>query len=191
LKRPHFTLKGLMIAIVLIGVGIAALVRPIKLWAMVLALLQLTMCLTAILGLVFRRGPERASWTGFAVFGWGYLILLIVVTWGSAFVNSPFSFTQTLGESVVNLLGFFMLLGQGETEKLSIMADIVGLVTAVDDASRFLVACSILGLAFAVLGGMIARVFYSIEAASTRSSDSSSAARGTGASEPSKRDEPN
>jgi hypothetical protein len=29
----------------------------------------------AILGVIYGRGPRRAFWLGFAIFGWGYLIL--------------------------------------------------------------------------------------------------------------------
>src|SRR5262245_46227742 len=56
LKRRQWTLKGLMIAIALIGVGLAALVRPSKGWTLVLPLFLLIMELTAILGVVLRRG---------------------------------------------------------------------------------------------------------------------------------------
>ena len=79
MKRRHLTLKGSMIAIAVIGVGMAALVRPNKLWAFVLPPLSMTMYLTSILGLLFRRGPRRAYWAGFALFGWAYLILNLVL----------------------------------------------------------------------------------------------------------------
>jgi hypothetical protein len=38
------------------------------------------MLCTAILGAVFRRGPDRAFWLGFAVFGWVFFALALVFT---------------------------------------------------------------------------------------------------------------
>jgi hypothetical protein len=192
LKRYHFTLKGLMIAIVMIGVGIAALVRPTKLWAIVLPFLLLTLCLTAILGLVFRRGPKRAFWVGFAVFGWTYFVLILVLSWRFDFVNSGVSFPHAFGESLGIVIGFLMILGLGETAKIAnFFAEFASLVTFVDEDSRFLVASSIVGLAFAALGGLIARAFYSWEAASRRMDDSSNTPQRTSDSAPSTPEKPN
>ena len=72
-RRP--TLKSLMIAIIVIGLGLAALVRPNDLWALTLPIVLLTMLLTAIPAAFFRRGPKRAFWTGFALFGWASFLL--------------------------------------------------------------------------------------------------------------------
>jgi hypothetical protein len=175
LKSPRPTVKGLMVIVAVIGVAIAALIRPYKFWAIVLSLLQVTLCLTAVLGLVFRRGPERAFWIGFALFGWAYFILTVVLFWQHDVVNSPMSFPRAVGESLVVVYGFLMALSLGDRGKMAeMMAAIVALVMEVDDNSRFLVACSLVGLVFAVLGGLIARAFYFSEAASVRPSDPSS-----------------
>lgn len=172
MKSPRPTVKGLMFIVAVIGVAIAALIRPIKLWAIVLPLFQLTLCLTAILGSLFRRGPKRAFWVGFAVFGWAYFILTVVFFWQHDVVNSPMSFPRAVGESLAIVIGFLMVPGLGERVKMAdVMAAIAALVQEVDDYSRFLVACSLLGLVFAVLGGLIARAFDSREAASARPSD--------------------
>ena len=61
MKRRHLTLKGSMIAIAVIGVGMAALARPNKLWAFVLPPLAMIMYLTSILGILFRRGPGEPT----------------------------------------------------------------------------------------------------------------------------------
>jgi hypothetical protein len=36
------------------------------------------MLCTSILGAFFRRGPDRAFWLGFAVFGWAYFVVALV-----------------------------------------------------------------------------------------------------------------
>ena len=164
-----------MVIVAVIGVAIAALIHPIKLWAIVLPIFQLTLCLTAVLGSLFRRGPKRAFWVGFALFGWAYFILTVVLFWQHDVVNSPMSFPRAVGESLAIVIGFLMVPGLGERVKMAeVTAAIVALVKEVNDYSRFLVACSLVGLVFAVLGGLIARAFYASEAASARSGDPSS-----------------
>lgn len=165
---PRPTVKGLMVKIALIGVALAALLRPIKLWGIVLPLLQVTLCLTAILGLLFRRSPKRPYWIGFALFGWAYFILTLVLFSQHDFVNSPMSFPRIVGESLATVIGFLMILGLGDMVKMfDAIARITDAVKDVDDTSRFLVPCSIVGMVFAMLGGRIARAFDSSEAAST------------------------
>jgi hypothetical protein len=65
-----------------------------------------------------------------------------------------------------------MALSLGDRGKVAeMMAAIVALVKEVDDNSRFLVACSLVGLVFAVLGGLIALAFHAGEAAAARPGD--------------------
>ncbi len=165
-----------MIGIAVIGVGIAALARPTKLLGMALPLLQLTLYLTAVIGLVFRRGSKRAYWIGFALFGWAYFLLGLVLTWGN---NNPFHmnppFPNILGEPLAILIEIFTIPGLDNPAKMGdVLAAMADLVKEVDDSSRFLVPCSALGLVFAMLGGLIARAFYFSEAASARTGDASS-----------------
>jgi hypothetical protein len=63
-----------MVFTVLIGIGAASLLNASRLWASVIPLLTLLMLLAAILGVTYRTGEKRASWWGFMVFGWGYVL---------------------------------------------------------------------------------------------------------------------
>jgi hypothetical protein len=157
LGRRHLTLKRLMIDVAAIGVGVTALLRPNKGWAVALPVLFLTTLLTAILGVLVRRGHERASWVRFALFGWAYLIL--VYFWHEDIViSNPLSTKRIFKQPLVELLDIVMVLGDGAMmgERLTGIAR--GLAQ-VDNPSRFIVAWSLLGLLFAGLGGLIARWF--------------------------------
>ena len=68
------SLAGLMIFTVLIGIGAASLLNASRLWASVIPMLIWLMLLAAILGVTYRTGEHRASWAGFMVFGWGYVL---------------------------------------------------------------------------------------------------------------------
>jgi hypothetical protein len=168
-----------MIAIALIGIGIGTLVRPTQLGAVILNVLLLTMLLTAILGLLFRRGSKRAYWTGFAVFGWAYLMLAFFLFWEKDLAISPMPIREVIAGSLIPLLEFLLVPGLGDSEKTGdLLASLHGFATKVDNESRFVVAWSLLGLAFAALGGTVARGFSSNAATSTGPESTSSPARG-------------
>ena len=158
--KRRITLKSVMIAIVVIGVGLAAMVRPNMLWALVLSVFHFTILLSAILGMLYRRGLKRAYWTGFAVFGWAYYIL-------ATFPGFLWS-TLSAGRLIIKLIA---ALETVEWEKLTI-DDTLGawyeLATQVDKVSRFAVVCSVGGLAFACLGSIVARLFFEDQPTSTR-----------------------
>ena len=63
-------------------------------------------------------------------------------------------------------------------------------LTAIDDLTHFVVACSVAGLVFAWIGGTIARVFASDEATPARQDGSPNPASGAEPRVPSKADEP-
>ena len=74
----RFTLKHLLLATAAIALGLVALRHASGAWtAALLAIAQFVLA-AAILLVVFRRGAARAFWLGFAVFGWLYLLLLII-----------------------------------------------------------------------------------------------------------------
>lgn len=72
--RRH-SIAWLMIVILVLAVGIAALRNASDLWAGAMLLTTLGLLTIAIVGATYRRGPDRAWWYGFALFGWGYLTL--------------------------------------------------------------------------------------------------------------------
>jgi hypothetical protein len=156
-ERRHRTLRRLMIAVALIGVGLAAVLRPNRGWALALLVLFLTMLLTAILGAAMRRGRVRAYWIGFALFGWTYLGV-IHFHYDEMVINNPISTERLIKRPLVEVLDFVMVLGDGARtgERL---AGIAGDLARADDSSRCVVAWSLVGLLFAGAGGVIALRF--------------------------------
>lgn len=75
MRRFQFTLLGLFGLLTAAALGCAALMHPTALWCSAVAIAVVTVLFAAVLGVVYRRGADRAFWVGFAVFGWGYLML--------------------------------------------------------------------------------------------------------------------
>src|SRR5262249_24755301 len=71
----RFTIAGLMGMVVVAAVGAGALRMASYLWADALLSLDLLLFGAAALAATLRRGRSRAAWLGFAIFGWGYLVL--------------------------------------------------------------------------------------------------------------------
>src|SRR5947209_608989 len=71
----RFSIAGLMAGVLFVAVSIASLREATELWARTMFTLAIAACGVALLGLLFRRGISRAGWTGFFVFGAGYLTL--------------------------------------------------------------------------------------------------------------------
>jgi hypothetical protein len=156
-----------MIAIVVIGIVLAALVRPSMLWGMILSFLLLALSLTAILGILFCRGPRRAYWAGYALFAWVFFLL----SWSSEPINSLLPFPGPLNTWYLASLELVMIPSL-EPEKLGeISGSLSGMVTEVTDETRMRVAFPVVGLAFGALGGMIGRAFATSEARSKGTED--------------------
>lgn len=180
-----------MIAIVWIAVGMTALIRPSKAWSLVLPFVLLSLDLTAILGVVLRRGLRRAYWLGFALFGWVYLILLVYLLSGGAPLfssSTPESFINDALEGWIELFAIPGLIVEPGNELVKvgqIADDLRKLTVVVDDESRLVVACCMAGLAFSALGGKIARKLGQNEASAAGPNPAiRAAARSTSAAEP-------
>ncbi|MBI3463731.1 MAG: hypothetical protein HY000_11845 [Planctomycetes bacterium] len=76
MKLFRFSLRGLLVAVAFIAFACAAVRFATDFWADAMFTLMMTVLLAAVLGIVFRRGEQRAHWIGFCVFGWGYLALV-------------------------------------------------------------------------------------------------------------------
>jgi hypothetical protein len=72
--------------VVFVAVACAALRYASELWASAVLTATIGMLLAGVLGMVLRRGPARAFWFGFTVFGSAYLILALA-PWCSANVR--------------------------------------------------------------------------------------------------------
>jgi hypothetical protein len=78
-KSPNwrFSLRQLLIAIALIAVGLFALRSASPFWVMVSLSLTLLVLAASPLVALYRQGPERAFWIGFATIGWFYMLVLL------------------------------------------------------------------------------------------------------------------
>jgi hypothetical protein len=65
-----------MAAVPVVAVACAALRFASELWASAVLTATIGMLLAGVLGMVLRRGPARAFWFGFTLFGSAYLILV-------------------------------------------------------------------------------------------------------------------
>ncbi len=73
MRTVRFSIAGLMGAVLVAAVGLAALRIASPIWAGAMLLLTYVVLGLAILCAVLRGRAERAWWLGFCVFGWGYL----------------------------------------------------------------------------------------------------------------------
>ncbi len=78
MRRFRFHLGTLVILILLLGVGFAALRESNEIWDGSVFSITLGMLLISILLAVHRAEKRRAFWLGFALFGWIYLGLCLV-----------------------------------------------------------------------------------------------------------------
>src|SRR3954447_14795113 len=73
--RPRLSLQVMMACILVLALAIAALRSPSDSWVGVMYSMPPALLMTAVLGVVYRRGSRRAFWLGFALFGWAYWLL--------------------------------------------------------------------------------------------------------------------
>jgi hypothetical protein len=69
------SIASIMVLILFLAVASAALRSASETWDGILLVVVLGMLAVSVLGVVYRRGNQRAGWLGFALFGWGYLTL--------------------------------------------------------------------------------------------------------------------
>lgn len=72
----RFSIKWLLIAVAAVAAGCVALLNASDLWADVVSGTVVVCLLIALIGTVASQGHRRAFCWGFAVFGWGYLLLM-------------------------------------------------------------------------------------------------------------------
>ena len=76
MSRIRFNIASLLVVVLILGVGFAALRESSDLWDSGVFTLTLTVLLVSILLAIHRRDARRAFWIGFALFGGGYLAAL-------------------------------------------------------------------------------------------------------------------
>ncbi len=87
-RRFRFTIASLLVVILFLGVGIAALRQSSDLWNSGLFTLTLAVLLISIPLAVQRTENRGAFWLGFALFGWIYLGLSLVPSIESRLITS-------------------------------------------------------------------------------------------------------
>jgi hypothetical protein len=92
----RYSIAALMIVILVVGVAFAALRDASDLWAGILLSLTLLLLASAALAIPYRKQGKRAFWFGFAIFGWGYLVLS-QAPWFSEQVQPRLPMTALLG----------------------------------------------------------------------------------------------
>ncbi len=75
MRTVRFPIAGLMLAVLVVALGMAALRNASEVWAGATFLLTCAVLCLAVVGVVCREEAERSWWLGFALFGWGYLVL--------------------------------------------------------------------------------------------------------------------
>jgi hypothetical protein len=83
MTRLRFSIAQMMASVLLAGFGFAALRNADAIWASASYTLAIVVIATALVGALVRKGPTRATWTGFAVFGWCYFLVVHLPDWGS------------------------------------------------------------------------------------------------------------
>jgi hypothetical protein len=81
MTRLRFTLAQLMAIVLSVGFGFAALRNADLFWASATYTLAIIMIAAAPVGAFARKGTARMTWTGFAVFGWTYLLVDQLQPW--------------------------------------------------------------------------------------------------------------
>jgi hypothetical protein len=77
MRAPRFSIAGLMASIALLGVTLAALRTVTEFSASAMLTLALAASGVALLGRLSTRSTDKATWTGYLVFGAGYLAMCV------------------------------------------------------------------------------------------------------------------
>ena len=147
MRGPRFTIKNLLIKIIIISIGLAAISHPSLGWLVVVSSLFYTLYLTAIVGSLVQRGKKRAFWVGFTVFASGYLLL---ATFGA--------FPSFLLQASGNPINCFLEVGTAFIVGKNInVSEVISALNQVTEEHAMVLSMYLLGLVFADSGGRIGR----------------------------------
>ena len=69
--KVHISIAQCLALMVPIAVGLTAITNPSPFWEGTVFALSLILLFTAIVGVLYRQGGDRAFWLGLLIFGWG------------------------------------------------------------------------------------------------------------------------
>lgn len=78
MKRPRITIAHIILFVLVVAIGLAAIRSGSDVWAGAMFSITFFAMICSFLGIAFGRGMRRVFWTGFATLGWSYLILLYI-----------------------------------------------------------------------------------------------------------------
>jgi hypothetical protein len=78
MSRFRFHIGGLLILVVFLGIGFAALREASELWDSIVLSAASGVLLVSVLLTIHRKAEKRAFWAGFTLFGWGYVALTLL-----------------------------------------------------------------------------------------------------------------
>jgi hypothetical protein len=88
MPRFRFKIASLLVLVLFVAVGFAALRESTDLWESGVFTLTLVFLLTSILLAIHLAGKRRAFWLGFALFGWIYLALTLMPSTESRLITT-------------------------------------------------------------------------------------------------------
>ena len=140
-----------MAIVAVIAISLTALRHANPIWLAVIHSSVLLVLFVSLLGALFSADSQRAFWTGFAIFGWGYLMLI----YGWPSVSHFGVVTTTILESVQPDVDSGLAQSTGPSNGLSILS------FAKSSRVRFeQIGHSSFAICFACFGGLVAHRFY-------------------------------
>ena len=148
-EQPRTSIAGMMAAICIVGVGVAALARPSALWASGIYSAVAALLLVAVVSAANSKGRRRAFWSGFAAFGWGHQFLAF---WPSQNATPA---PRLLTTYLLDMLHFVVT--RSSQEIPAYLSSQASTVSA--EAIFYQIGLSLMGLILASLAGLIASGF--------------------------------
>jgi hypothetical protein len=76
MRHLRITILGMIGLVAMVGFWLASLIAATAWWTSAASTVTLAILLSSVLGACFQRGLDRAYWSGFALFGITYMILV-------------------------------------------------------------------------------------------------------------------
>jgi hypothetical protein len=146
LRSLRFSIAGLMITVLVVAIGVAALRQSSPMWAGLIFLLTCGVLSLGTVAVAFRR-EYRAWWFGFSLFGWSYLAISL---W-SLFYDQPTLPTESVLKAVAPVLG------PGDARFVSAMA---GVGAGPWSHGYLKIGHCLWALAAALFGGALSHLFF-------------------------------